>query len=135
MINKNDERVLWTDKPHNFFGLPVNFTRYFLTSEKLLIRRGLIHIREEEVMLFRILDKSVDIPLWQRIFHCGTVKIYTKDASTSKNSPTSEVFLKEVKNVDKLIDTLDELIKESRKAYQIMGREIMDGGDYPGGIL
>jgi hypothetical protein len=109
MIGKNDSRVVWTDKPHNFFGLPINFTRYLLTSEKLIIRRGLLNIKDDEIMLFRVLDKKVNRPLFQRIFHCGTVIIYAKDVTTP------EIMLKQVKNVGGLVDTLDELIKEARK--------------------
>jgi len=126
MVDKKDEKVVWTDKPHNFFGFPLNFTRYILTKEKLIIRRGFFNIKDDEIMLYRILDKRAERPLWQRVFKCGTLILSAKDVY----SP--ETTLKAVRDVYTLIDIFDELIKEARKANRVMSREnygISDGMD------
>ena len=116
-MKRNDGRVLWTDKPHNFFGLPLNFTRYMLTSEKLIIRKGFLNINEDEIMLYRILDKKISRPLLQRIFGCSTILIAAKDFYIP------ELPIKSVKKVDSVIDLLDENIKAARKDNSVMGRE------------
>lgn len=120
MIKKNDERVIWTDKPHNFFGLPLNFTRYLITSEKLIIRHGFLNITEDEVLLYRIMDKKVLRPVTQRIFGCSTLVLAAKDIYQS------EVILKKIKNIDRVVEKLDELIKESRQANRVVGREYIE---------
>ena len=58
---------LWTDKPHNFLGLAINFTRYIITSEKFITRKGFLNIHEDEIMLYRITDKKLALPITQRI--------------------------------------------------------------------
>lgn len=46
------EGELWTDRKRTaLFGLPISTTQYALTSTKLIIRRGLITLREDEVQL------------------------------------------------------------------------------------
>ena len=59
---------LWTDKPRNFLGLAINFTRYIITSEKFITRKGFLNIHEDEIMLYRITDKKLALPITQRIF-------------------------------------------------------------------
>ena len=54
---------LWTDKPRNFFGIAINFTRYIITSEKFITRKGFFNIHEDEIMLYRITDKNYPCPL------------------------------------------------------------------------
>lgn len=49
---------LWTDKPRNFLGLAINFTRYIITSEKFITRKGFLNIHEDEIMLYRITDQK-----------------------------------------------------------------------------
>ena len=47
---RQDDRgtILWTDKKRTFLGLPLSFTRYYLTDHQLITRVGLslIHISE-----------------------------------------------------------------------------------------
>ena len=54
---------LWTDKPRNFLGLAINFTRYIITSEKFITRKGFLNIHEDEIMLYRITDKKLALPI------------------------------------------------------------------------
>ena len=84
--------VIWTGKPCSFFGLPWNFTRYILTDKKLIIRTGFLNIKEEKIELYRIVDTSMNHPITQRIFGCGTINLMSKDVSCPN------VSLKEVKN-------------------------------------
>jgi uncharacterized membrane protein YdbT with pleckstrin-like domain len=122
MLKKNDERVLWTDKPHNFLWFTINFTRYLLTEDKLIIRKGLFVIREDEIMLFRVMDKRVIRPITQRIFGCSTIQISAKD------DYNPETTLKAIKDVDGVVDKLDKLVGEARQKNHVMAREFM--GDY-----
>ena len=84
--------VIWTGKPCSFFGLPWNFTRYILTDKKLIIRTGFLNIKEEKIELYRIVDTSMNHPITQRIFGCGTINLMSKDVSCPN------VSLKEIKN-------------------------------------
>ncbi len=67
------------------FGLPISFTRYFLTETKFIIRTGFLSLEETEFDLYKVTDKKLQLPLFQRIFGCGTIVIYVKDT----DSPTT----------------------------------------------
>ena len=67
-------KVLWTGKKC-ILGMPISFTRYILTDTRLITRVGLLNLKEDEVELYRVFDKSVSLSLGQRIVGCGTIKL------------------------------------------------------------
>lgn len=117
-IEREYGEVIWTDKPHNFLGLSINFTRYIITNRKLITRKGLFNLKEDEVELYRVMDKKAEFPLTQRIFGCGTVILHAKDS----DSPTKE--LKSVKNPREVLRILDSTIDGLRDKYGVKGREM-----------
>ena len=50
---------IWTDKKRTIFGLPISFTRYFITEKKIICRKGLFNIVEDEINIYKITDKIV----------------------------------------------------------------------------
>ena len=76
---KNETKYVWTDKKRTIFGLPLSFTRYFLTETKFITRTGFLNIREDEIDLYKITDKSIKCSLGQRIVGCGTIIIHSKE--------------------------------------------------------
>lgn len=85
-MKEDKSKYLWTGKPHNFFGLALNFTRFIITEDKLVTRRGFLNIKEDEILAYRIIDKRLELPLTQRIFGCGTVYIRAKDSDTPEKA-------------------------------------------------
>ena len=110
---------LWTGKPHNFLGLPLNFTRYFITTNKFITRKGFLNIHEDEVLLYRVTDKKLSLPLTQRIFGCGSITIHAKDSDT----PTKE--LRSIKAPRKVMELLDEVVETARRENLVYGREMI----------
>ena len=57
---RQDDRgtILWTDKKRTFLGLPLSFTRYYLTDHQLITRVGFLSIKEDEIELYRIVAQS-----------------------------------------------------------------------------
>lgn len=118
-IKKNyGEDLLWTGKKC-ICGLPISFTRYILTSTVLYTRTGFLNVKEDEIELYKIVDKVMMFPLGQRIVGCGTVKL------TSKDSDTPEKLLKAVKKPREVKRILDEAVKAQRDKYMIRGRDMM----------
>lgn len=72
----------WQDRKRTIFGLPLSFTKYSLTDEKLLIKTGVLNTNEEEIRLYRILDVTLKRSLGQRIFRVGTIHCCSADKST-----------------------------------------------------
>ena len=122
---KADFDYIWTDKKRTIFGLPISFTRYFLTEKKFITRKGFLNIVEDEFDLYRVKDKKLVLPFGQRIFGCGTIIINVKDVDT----PQKEV--KSIKEPRKFLQLLDEQVEKLRDAYSIRGRDMISGGRPP----
>lgn len=115
----NDIDYVWTDKKRTLFGMPLSFTRYYLTPTKFITRTGFINVHEDEIDLYKIVDKSVSKPFFQRLFGCGTITIHSKDADT----PTKEV--ESVKNVRQVANLIDKYMNRMRDKYSIRGRDMV----------
>lgn len=120
---KIDYEHVWTDKKRTLFGLPLSFTRYILTEKKLITRKGLLSITEDEIELYRVIDKSLKLPLGQRMFGCGTVVINCRDTDT----PVKEVV--SVKNPREFMQVLEKYVDIQRDKYRTRGRDMI-GPDF-----
>lgn len=115
---KNEPSYIWTDKKRTIFGLPFSFTRYYLTEKKFITRTGFLNIREDEIDLYKITDKSIKCSFGQRIVGCGTIIIHSKDIDT----PVKEI--QSIKNVREVSEMIDEYINQMRDRYGIRGRDM-----------
>lgn len=123
MAKNNDFDYIWTDKKRTLFGLPLSFTRYFLTEKKIVVRTGFLSITETETDLYKITDKKLTLSFGQRIFGCGTITIFSRDTDT----PGFQV--KSVKQPRKVMEMLDKNIDLQRDKYKTRGRDIISGYD------
>lgn len=114
---------VWTDKKRTLFGLPLSFTRYFLTENKFITRVGLLSLEEDELDLYTVTDKKLVLPFKQRIFGCGTIILYVRDTDT----PIKEI--KAVKKPRKVLAELDKYINIQRDRYRTRGRDMIGGYD------
>ena len=117
-------QYLWKDRKR-YFGLPLSFTRYSLSDDRLFISVGFLNIKDDEVLLYRVRDIDTSRSLWQRLFGVGTVKVMSSD----KTMPVLE--LKNIKDpvmVKELIHKSVEEMKIRRRVRvgEIMGNEIDD---------
>lgn len=117
---------LWKDRKRHL-GLPLSFTRYFLSEDRLFCETGLLNLKADEVLLYRVQDLELTMSLGQRIFGVGTVCVHSSD----KSMP--HLDLKNVKNpreVKELIHRSVEAAKDKRRmrATELLGKE--DGPVY-----
>ena len=103
---QNTITKLWSDKKR-ILGMPISFTKYSLSEDRLFIDKGFLNLKSEEILLYRIRDLSVSRTLLQRLFGVGTITLHSSD----KTSPTLEIedvakplFVKELihKNVEEM---------------------------------
>lgn len=114
---------IWTDRKRTVFGLPLSFTVYKLTEEKLFVETGFLSKREEEVRLYRIMDLTLIRPLGQRIFGVGTIHCCTADRST----PDFDIL--KIKNPAYVKNLLSDLVEKQRDEKRITAREFMTDTD------
>mgnify|MGYP002619821530 FL=1 len=113
------KKIIWKDRKRTIFGLPLSFTVYTLTGEKLLIDTGFLNKRQEEIMLFRITDVTLIRRLSQRIFGVGTIHCCSADKTTPEFDITN---IKDAKYVKEMLST--EVFRE-RKENKVSSREIL----------
>ena len=102
---------LWKDRRRRL-GLPLSFTRYRLSEDRLFQEKGFFNIHSEEVLLYRVRDLELRMSLWQRIFGVGTVCVHSSD----KTEPHLELLsVKQPREVKELIFRQVEQAKEKRR--------------------
>lgn len=117
--------ALWSDRKRNFLGLPWTFTKYTLVPDRLLIDRGFLNSREDEVRLYRITDLTLTRNLWQKIIRTGTIHVDSAD-------PTLKNF--DIINIKESYDVkeqLSQIVEKSRREAHVYMRENMQQA--PGG--
>ena len=117
MAFKGNE-YFWKDRKR-YLGLPISFTRYALSHDRLFLSVGFFSVRDDDILLYRIRDISVKRTLWQRIFGVGTVTVQSSD----KTHPSLE--LKNVKNPLRVKELLHDLVEEMKAKRRMRFGEIM----------
>ena len=113
-------QLVWKDRKRTILGLPLSFTTYRLTEEKLTIETGFLSKREEEIRLYRIMDITLVRPLGQRLFGVGTIHLCTADKTTP------EIDIQKVKHPTEVKNMLSDMIEAERDRKRVSAREFMD---------
>lgn len=130
MTKDLEKEVKWFDRKRTIFGLPISFTKYSVTEEKLIIQTGFFNTREDEIRLYRVLDFALNRSFRERIFKLGTIHVISSDKSTP------EFDIKRIKNSKEVKELLSDLVETSRRKNRVSAREFMssdsfeDGEDY-----
>ena len=115
---------IWSDKKRtSFLGLPLSFTNYKLTKDKLLIDKGFFSRDFDEVRLYRVLDVSLHQSLSQRLFNIGTINIESSDKSMGNFQ------LVNVKNPREVASILSDIVEKIRNEKRVTTREYMTDYD------
>ena len=110
---------LWRARKRTLFGLPLSFTVYKLTDEKLLIESGFLSKKEEEIRLYRILDITLRRSLGERLFVLGTIHCCSADKSTP------EFDISRIRDAARVKEQLSDLVEKERTARRVSSRELM----------
>ena len=109
---------IWRDRKR-YFGMPISFTRYGLSEDRLFLSVGFLNIKDEEILLYRVRDINTSRSLWQRIFGVGTVTVMSSD----KSMPT--LLLKNVKDPVMVKEMLHSQVEEMKRQRRVRVGEIM----------
>ena len=121
----NAIEYLWKDRKR-YFGLPLSFTRYRLSEDRIFVEKGFFNIHVEEVLLYRVRDLELQLRLTQRIFGVGTICVHSSD----KTAP--DLFLLNVKRpreAKELIFRQVEQEKDKRRMRTMEMVGVQDDGD------
>ncbi|MBQ6543912.1 MAG: PH domain-containing protein, partial [Clostridia bacterium] len=104
-IEKRNIEYLWKDRKR-LLGMPLSFTKYRLSKDRLFIETGALNVNQDEIQLYRVRDISMKKSLLQRIFGVGTVTISSSDKTTP------EIILKNVKSPFEIKELINEQVEK-----------------------
>lgn len=117
-MKKVKMNFLWNDRRRRM-GLPLSFTRYALTEDRLFLDTGFFNLRSEEILLYRVRDINLRRSLWQRIFGVGSIRVLSSDKSTP------DLLIKNVKNPLEVKELLRRQVEETKISRRVRLGEIM----------
>ena len=74
------DNLLWSDRKR-WLGLPLSFTRYAISEDRLFQSTGMLNLKYEEILLYRIRDISLSCSFFQRLFGVGSITVTSSDKS------------------------------------------------------
>ena len=125
-MSKNTEKqeVIWKDRKHHLW-FPLSFTKYSYANNRIYTERGLLRTHYDEVLLYRVIDISLDRTLGQKLCGTGTIKLTVRGES----SPVTKLV--NIKNSNKVRDMLSADIEKIRKEYDVVGTELYGANGLP----
>ena len=120
-MEKNPITYVWKDRKR-YLGLPLSFTRYKLSEDRLFLSVGFLSIQDDEVLLYRVRDITTSRTLWQRLFGVGTVTVISSD----KTMPTLQ--MKNIRNPVAVKELLHNQVEEMKIRRRVRLGEIMTTG-------
>ena len=116
-MEKETIRYLWKDRKR-FLGMPLSFTRYMLSEDRLFLSKGFLNVKDDEILLYRVRDIPTSRSLLQRIFGVGTVTVLSSD----KTCPT--LVMKNIRNPIAVKETLHKRVEEMKLRRQVRVSEL-----------
>lgn len=114
--------MIWSDRKRHL-GMPLSFTKFSLSDDRLFVEQGLLNLQSEEVLLYRVRDIELKMTLWQRIFGVGTVCLSSSDTSAP------HVELRNVKSPREVKELIHKKVEKAKKERRVRPMEMVDGAD------
>jgi uncharacterized membrane protein YdbT with pleckstrin-like domain len=116
------DQYIWKDRKR-FLGMPLSFTRYAMSEDRLFLSVGFLNVKDEEVLLYRIRDINTSRTLWQRLLGVGTITVVSSD----KSMPSA--ILKNIKRPMEVKELLHRQVEDMKIRRRVRFGEIMATGD------
>ena len=116
----------WKDRRRRL-GLPLSFTRYMLSEDRLFLETGLLNLKADEVLLYRVQDLELTITLGQRIFGVGTVCVHSSDKSIP------HLDLKDVKHPREVKELIHQSVEAAKDKRRMRSMEVRGSSGGVGG--
>lgn len=97
-----------------FLALPICFTTYTISDEKITITSGFLNITVDDAYMYKVQDVKLTRSFMERIFNLGSITCYTGDTTHP------ELRLLHIKNANVIKDFLLEASEASRRKRRIL---------------
>ena len=113
---------IWKDRKR-ILGMPITFTRYRLSEDRLFCEKGFFNIKQDEVLLYRVRDLQLNMSLGQRLVGVGTICIVSSDKSVP------HLDLVNVKDPRAVKEMIHHSVEEAKDKRRMRTMEVMGGED------
>ncbi|WP_339319487.1 PH domain-containing protein [Paenibacillus sp. FSL R10-2734] len=116
------EVVLWKGKPASISDrlkgiIRLNTTTYTITSQRIMVKTGLIGKNVEEIELLRVRDLSVEQSIMDRMLGIGSLTVFSDDASAP------QLLFRKIHDAPTVKDVLRKAVRDEKIANNISYRE------------
>ena len=112
---------IWSDKKRHM-GMPLSFTKYSLSEDRIFLEKGFFNLKSEEVLLYRVRDIELKMNLWQRIFGTGSICVSSSDVSAP------HLDIENVKSPRQVKELIHKQVEKAKKDRRLRPMEMVDGG-------
>lgn len=112
-------------KRTKFLGLPMCFTTYTLSDDKITITSGFLDITVDDAYMYKVQDVKLTRSFVERIFKLGTVTCYTGDTTHP------ELKLLHIRNASEIKDFIMNASEEARRKRRTLHTMDIDNIDVP----
>ena len=116
------DKLLWSDRKR-YFGLPLSFTRYAISEDRLFQATGILNLKYEEILLYRIRDITLSRSFGQRIFGVGSISVTSSD----KSRPV--LVIQNVKDAPAVNELIHQQVEDMMIRRRVRFGEIASFGD------
>ena len=109
---------IWKDRKR-YLGMPLSFTRYAMSEDRLFTSVGFLNIKDDEILLYRVRDIDTKRTLGQRLLGVGTVTVMSSD----KTTPV--MVLKNIKHPVDVKEMIHQQVEEMKLKRRVRIGEIM----------
>ncbi len=113
---------LWKDRKRRL-RMPLSFTRYSMSEDRLFLDTGFLSRKEEEVLLYRVQDITLKRSLGQQILGVGTVIVKSSD----KTIPVLE--LKNILNPRVVKELISRKVEDAKNKRRVRPTELLDSAE------
>ncbi len=107
-------------KRTKLLGLPLSYTKYTISEERLRITSGFLSITEDDCYMYKIQDVRLTRSFMERIFKLGTITCYTGDTTHPK------LELEHIKQAGNIKDFIMYSSEEARKKRRALRAQQME---------
>lgn len=114
-VDNPEFNIVWEGQPAGLSGiilstLHMNFTKYQISKDELIITKGFFNRHTDSVELYLLKDPDMKESLWQRMFKVGTISVKI-DSSSKSNRAGMLIEIKNIRNVAEVRKLLRDYIE------------------------
>ncbi|SHO51351.1 PH domain-containing protein [Anaerocolumna xylanovorans] len=110
--------MTYTEKKRTkLFGLPLTFTSYTISDEKITITSGFLNITVDDAYMYKVQDVKLTKSFWERVYGLGSLTCYTGDTT---HPELRIVHIKKATEIKEFLLTASEEARRKRRALHTM---------------